>query len=131
MELVGGGSLVAYGFTFSLAAEDGSNQIDITCQLVDGLGNPIKAVGIAAMFVIGADTAGDYALGTALTTLSVQTGSLVATALTAGALLVATDAAGQVVLRGTIAGAATRRLNATPWGGLGVPSQSGTITWAA
>lgn len=127
----GQGMVTAYKFrVVSIGAEAG-DAIDVTFQLTDGAGNDLELAGVVGFFVVNADIAGDYQIGTALTTLAVQTGYLIWLQTVGITVLAATDANGQVVMRGTIAGATTRRMTGTPWGGLGTPSQTGTITWAA
>lgn len=127
----GQGMVTAYKFRVESIGAEAGDAIDVTFQLTNGAGNALKIAGFVGMFVVNANTAGDYQPSTALTTLAVQTGYLIWAPTANVAILAATDANGQVVLRGTIAGATTRRITATPWGGLGTPTQTGTITWAA
>lgn len=125
----GPGVFSAYDATLTVAAEAGDN-VDVTLQLIDSAKKAVKVSGVAVLFYVTADTAGDFATGTALTTLTTVSAAELIRALVTGQVLLAyTNSSGQIVVRGTIAGAETRRLVAVMPDGRGI--QSGTMTWAA
>lgn len=130
MRIAGPGILALYSASFAVAAEDGSDQVDVTFQLLDLAGVPLELADVMVVFYVTADTAGSLAAGTALTALTCATAAQLAKSITTGqSILALTNASGQVVVRGTITGTTTRRLAAVLPDGHIV--QSGTLTWAA
>lgn len=127
--LVGAGGFRPFKGTFSVAAEN-SNNVDVTFQLTDAHGTPLKVANVPIQFYISVDTAGTYTGGTNVTTLSVPaTGVRLANFMSGHGVLAATDSNGQIVVRCNTALATTRRLVAVGPGGM-VIAQSGTMTWA-
>ena len=127
LRIVGPGTLALYGGTFIVATE-AANDVDVTFQLVDTAAVPLKIANIMVVFYVSLNTAGDFAATTALTTLTTVTAAqLIGVVVVGQNIATLTNASGQVVVRGTIAGAATRRLVAVLPDGHCV--QSGTMTW--
>jgi hypothetical protein len=127
LRIVGPFLFSAYDCSLTVAAESTDN-VDVTFQLLDSTGVALKVPNVLILFYVTLNTAGDYAAGTAVTTLTIPTAANLISITVAGQVVLGkTDANGQILVRGTIAGAATRRLAAVlPDGPI---AQSGTMTW--